>query len=148
MKDERIQQAQNKVRSELAVITYLAIALSFLVKTLAFDMSLAECLTEYLILILFPLYQFIRMHTMKISLYSSPGSKQYRHNLLFVAAILLITAALSVFSMLNRSTIVDFHKPVLFLVLFMVLFVVVYFIANGYNRHKAHKYEAEFDEKD
>ncbi|SHN83243.1 DUF6773 family protein [Desulfitobacterium chlororespirans] len=148
MKDERIEQAQNKIRSELAVITYLAIALSFLVKTLAFEMSLTECITEYLILIFFPLYQFVRMHTMKISLYSSPGSKQYRNNLLFVASTLLITAALFVFGMLNRSTIVDFHKPVLFLVLFMVLFVVVYFIANGYNRHKAHKYETEFDDED
>lgn len=148
MKDERIEQAKNKVRSELAVITYLAIALSFLVKTLAFNMSLAECLTEYLILIFFPLYQFIRMHTMKISLYSSPGSKQYRHNLWLVAAILLFTAALSVFSMLNRPTGVNSYQPAFFMVLFMVLFFVVYLIVNRYNGHKAHKYEAEFDDRD
>lgn len=146
MKDERIEQARNKIRSELAVIVYIAIALSFLVKTLAFDMSLTECITEYLILIFFPLYQFIRMHTMKISLYNRPGSKQSRHSLLMAAAILLITFASSFYGMTKRTAVVNWPEPLLFLALFVVLFFAVYFIANRYNQHKAHKYEAEFDD--
>ena len=81
LKDERIEQGKNKIWSELAIIMYLGVALSFSVKILVFKMDLMECITEYLILIFTPLYQFIRMHMMKISIYSERGNKQSIKNL-------------------------------------------------------------------
>lgn len=76
MKDERIEQAKNKIRSEMTVIIICGVAISFLVKTLVFNMNIRECITEYLILILSPLYQFIRMHMMRVSIYSKQGDKK------------------------------------------------------------------------
>ncbi|MDR3601843.1 MAG: hypothetical protein P4L49_15385, partial [Desulfosporosinus sp.] len=84
MKDERIEQAKLKIRSEMAIIILYGVAVSFLVKTLVFKMSLQESLIEYLIMIFFPIYQFIRLHMLKVSSYSEHGKKSAIKNL-FVA---------------------------------------------------------------
>ncbi|AFM00370.1 MULTISPECIES: DUF6773 family protein [Desulfitobacterium] len=146
MKDERIEQVQQKVRSEIAVIILIGVALSFIVKTFIYNMGLKECMTEYLILIFFPLYQFIRLHTLKVGIYSQRGSKESRNNLVMVSAMLFVTFALSIYGLFQRSPIGDWQGPLTFLALFMVLFLAVYFITNRYNQHKAHKYEMEFDD--
>lgn len=148
MKDERIEQALNKIRSEMTIIILGAVAVSFLVKTLLFKLALQDCLTEYLIMILAPLYQFVRMHMMKISLYSEPGSKQSVKTLLIVAAAFLVLSAVSLWGKMKGPAVYDWHKPVIFLVIFLVLFVLIYFMTNKFNRQRSQSYEKEFADED
>jgi TRAP-type uncharacterized transport system fused permease subunit len=146
MKDERIQQAIDKIRSEMAIIILFGIALSFLVKTLVFNMGLKECITEYLILILFPLYQFARMHMMKISIYSERGNKQSIKTMFVAIFIFLVASSMSLFKKIKVSTMSDWQSPVVFLLIFLVLFIAIYLMTNKLNQQRARKYEKEFDD--
>ena len=143
MKDERIEQAINKIRSEMTVIILLGVALSFLIKTLVFNMGLKECITEYLILVLSPLYQFVRMHMMKISIYSQRGNKQSIKNL--VISLFALVAAFGAY-ILGSDTLSAWHNSILFLLTFIVLFTAIFFTTNRFNQHRGHKYEKEFDD--
>lgn len=146
MKDERIEQAKNKIRSELAIIILYGVAVSFLVKILVFKMDILQCITEYLILIFFPLYQFARMHMMKISISSERGNNKSIKNLLIVIAILLVASAVSIFESMKKSADYVWQKPVSGLFGFLILFVAIFFIVDKYNHHRGHKYEKEFDD--
>lgn len=146
MKDERIEQATNKIWSELAIIIYVGVALSFSVKILVFNLGLQECITEYLILIFSPLYQFIRMHMMRISIYSERGNKQSLKNLFIAIAIFLIASVVSIFKKMKESAVYDWQRSAVFLFIFLVLFISLSFITNKYNRHRVHEYEKEFDD--
>ncbi|WP_088189607.1 DUF6773 family protein [Desulfosporosinus sp. FKA] len=150
MKDERIEQAKNKIRSEIAVIIYVGIAISFAVKTLLFKMNLQECMTEYLILIFFPVYEVIRMNMMKVSIYSV--NPKYRHKQLKTLSVFVIlffvVAAVSVFSSTKGSTVNLSQSSIVFLVIFIVLFIGVFFLATKYHQSRAYKYEKEFDDNE
>lgn len=146
MKDERIEQAINKIRSEMAVIIFYGVAVSFLVKTLVFNMSLEDKITEFLILIFFPIYQFIRMHMMKISIYSGPGNKQPVKNLVIAIAIFLVMSAMLIFKSMKQSEGYVWQNSIPSLLTFLVLFVSVFFISNKFNQHRGHQYENEFDD--
>lgn len=145
MKDERIEQAKLKIRSEMAIIILYGVALSFLVKTLVFKMSLQDSMTEYLILIFFPLYQFIRMHTMKVSIYSERGKKSSIKNLLIAIGFLVVASMVLIFNSMKKSM-YDWQSPVVFLFIFIVLFLAIFFLTNKYNQYRSHKYEEEFDD--
>lgn len=147
MKDERIEQAINKIRSEMMILILFGAATSFLVKTLVFQMGLKECITEYLILVLSPVYQFIRMHMMKISIYSEPGNKQSVKNLIISITVIVILSGLYIFNAMKKSVSNNWQSPI-FLLTFLILFVSVFLMTNKFNRHRGHKYEIEFDDDD
>ncbi|MDR3542057.1 MAG: hypothetical protein P4L69_13970 [Desulfosporosinus sp.] len=146
MKDERIQQAINKIRSEMTIIILVGVALSFLVKTLVFNMSLKECMTEYLIMILSPVYQFVRMHMMKISIYSGHGNKQSIKTMFIAISIFLVASAMSLFKKMKESTVNNWQIPVAFLFVFLVLFIAISLMTNKFNQQRRLKYEKEFDD--
>lgn len=146
LKDERIEQGKNKIWSELAIIMYLGVALSFSVKILVFKMDLMECITEYLILIFTPLYQFIRMHMMKISIYSERGNKQSIKNILIAISIFLVASAMSLFKKMKDLPVYNLKNPVVFLFIFLVLFIAIFLMTNKFNKQRGQKYEREFDE--
>ena len=131
MKDERIEQVKNKIWSELAILMYVGVALSFSVKTLAFNMDLMECITEYLILLFTPLYQFIRMHMMKVSIYSERGNKQSTKNILIAISIFLVASAMSLFKKVKDSAVYDWQNPVVFLFIFLVLFIAIFLMTKS-----------------
>lgn len=146
MKDERIEQAKLKIRSEMATISLYGVAVSFLIKTLVFKMSLQESLTEYFILIFFPLYQFIRMHMLKVSIYSEHGKKSSIKNLFVAIGILVVASIVLIVNSIKTSAVYDWHSPVIFLFIFIVLFVAIFILANKFNYYRGHKYEQEFDD--
>lgn len=146
MKDERIEQAKNKIRSEMTIIIFAGVIVSFLVKTLVFNMDLQECIIEYIIMIFFPLYQFIRMHMMKISIYSEHGNKQSLKNLIITIIILVVASAVFIFNLMKESSVYDWQNAVGGIFKFLVLFVAISFIIDKYNQHRGHKYEKEFDD--
>lgn len=146
MKDERIEQAKNKIRSEMAIITFIGVVISFLIKTLVFNMDLQECITEYVIMVFFPLYQFIRIHMMKISIYSERGNKQTVKNLIITIAIIVVASAVSIFDSITKSAAYLWQNAAARIIIFLVLFVAIFFIVNKYNQYRGHKYEKEFDD--
>lgn len=146
MKDERIQQSLNKIRSEMTILILLGVALSFLVKTFVFNMSLGECITEYLILILAPLYQFIRMHMLKIGLYSNRGNKQSTKTIFLTISIFIAASAIFLLKKIKESSIYNWQNPVIFLSIFLILFIAIYLITNKFNQQMAQKYEEHFDD--
>ena len=146
MKDERIQQAINKIRSEMAIIILFGVALSFLVKTLVFNMSLKECMTEYLIMILSPLYQFVRMQMLKISIYSERGNKQSTKTLLIAISIFLVASAMTLFKKMKESAVYNWQSSVVFLLIFIVLFSAIHLMTNKFNHQRGLKYVKEFDD--
>jgi DNA-binding XRE family transcriptional regulator len=146
MKDERIEQTKNKIRSELAIIILYGVAISFLVKTLVFNMTIRETFTEYLIMIFFPLYQFIRMHMMKISIYSERGNKQSVKNLIIAIAVLMVVFIAFIFASMRKSAAYDWQSSVVFLFIFLALFVIIFFTTNKFNQYRGQKYEKEFDD--
>jgi len=146
MKDERIEQAKNRIRSEMATIIFVGVVTSFLVKTLVFKMDFQDCITEYVIMIFFPLYQFIRMHTMKISIYSEGRNKQTIKNLIITILILVVASVVLIFDSMSKSAVYVWQNAVASIVTFIVLFVAIFFITNRYNQHRGHKYEKEFDD--
>jgi len=146
MKDERIEQAKLKIRSEMAIIILYGIGVSFLVKILVFKMSLQESMIEYLILIFFPLYQFIRMHMLKVGIYSEHGKKSSLKNLFVTIGILVVASIVLIVNSIKTSAVYDWHSPVIFLFIFIVLFLAIFFLANKFNYYRGHKYEKEFDD--
>ena len=68
IKDERIEQARNKIWAEMMQILYFIAVLSFVVKILFLHQSLQDCTLEYVILILTPIYQMIRARQMGVVL--------------------------------------------------------------------------------
>lgn len=73
--DERMRQERNQILSELALWMYGFIVLAFLVKVLFFEQSIKDCIVEYVILIAAPVYQFVRAHQRKLSLYPADGER-------------------------------------------------------------------------
>ena len=57
MMDERTTQVRNKIMSEMAMLMYLFVAAAFAVKVLLMGKGIRDCVVEYVILILAPLYQ-------------------------------------------------------------------------------------------
>jgi len=72
MMDERTTQVRNKIMSEMAMLMYLFVAAAFAVKVLLMGKGIRDCVVEYVILILAPLYQYVRARQLKFSLYR-PG---------------------------------------------------------------------------
>ena len=90
LKDERVEQAKSKIYSELMLIIFYIVVASFCVKALYFHMDLKQCATEYIILILTPIYQAIRSRQMGVVL----STKSSRKALLPTAAIIILMAVL------------------------------------------------------
>ncbi len=70
--DERITQAKQKIGSEMMQLTFYVIVISFLVKTLYFHYELKQCIVEFLIMVLLPIYQSIRCHQLGVVLSAFP----------------------------------------------------------------------------
>ncbi|WP_206812554.1 DUF6773 family protein [Paradesulfitobacterium ferrireducens] len=145
MKDERIEQAKNKIRSEIAIIILYGVAISILVKTLVFKMGIQQCITEYFIVIFFPLYQFIRMHMMKVSIYRERGNKQMLKGLIITIVVFIIVSAVSLFNSMKNPTTYHWQSTV-FLIAYLVLFITISFFVHKFNQYRGHKYEKEFDD--
>lgn len=64
--DERIKGEYRKIYAELLSIIMVFVALSLLVKFFFFDMGIAECRTEFIILIGSPLYMAARQYMLGI----------------------------------------------------------------------------------
>mgnify|MGYP001610665266 CR=1 FL=1 len=144
MKDERIEQATNKIKSELALLMYGIVVISFVLKSFVYNMDLSKCLTEYIIMIITPLYQFIRARSMKVSFHDNKGFNQS-----FRVVPILFIVIIAIFGMFiyKSITLNNFDwKNAVFILIFIVLFVFIHFIATKSEQKQVKKYEKQFDD--
>ena len=144
LKDERVEQAKSKIYSELMLIIFYIVVASFCVKALYFHMDLKQCATEYIILILTPIYQAIRSRQMGVVL----STKSSRKALLPTAAIIIMMVVLRWMSNKGVPSTARTISAVLSLAVFAVLFLVVQGIFIHLERKRAEKLEHQYDEED
>ena len=144
LKDERVEQAKSKIYSELMLIIFYIVVASFCVKALYFHMDLKQCATEYIILILTPIYQAIRSRQMGVVL----STKSSRKALLPTAAIIILMVVLLWMSNKGVPSTARTLSAVLSLAVFAVLFLVVQGIFIHLERKRAEKLEHQYDDED
>ena len=144
LKDERVEQAKSKIYSELMLIIFYIVVASFCVKALYFHMDLKQCATEYIILILTPIYQAIRSRQMGVVL----STKSSRKALLPTAAIIILMVVLLWMSNKGVPSTARTISAVLSLAVFAVLFLVVQGIFIHLERKRAKKLEHQYDDED
>lgn len=144
LKDERVEQAKSKIYSELMLIIFYIVVASFCVKALYFHMDLKQCATEYIILILTPIYQAIRSRQMGVVL----STKSSRKALLPTAAIIILMVVLLWMSNKGVPSTARTISAVLSLAVFAVLFLVVQGIIIHLERKRAEKLEHQYDDED
>jgi heme/copper-type cytochrome/quinol oxidase subunit 4 len=141
LKDERVEQAKSKIYSELMLIIFYIVVASFCVKALYFHMDLKQCATEYIILILTPIY---RSRQMGVVL----STKSSRKALLPTAAIIILMVVLLWMSNKGVPSTARTISAVLSLAVFAVLFLVVQGIFIHLERKRAEKLEHQYDDED
>ena len=144
LKDERVEQAKSKIYSELMLIIFYIVVASFCVKALYFHMDLKQCATEYIIMILTPIYQAIRSRQMGVVL----STKSSRKALLPTAAIIILMVVLLWMSNKGVPSTARTISAVLSLAVFAVLFLVVQGIFIHLERKRAEKLEHQYDDED
>lgn len=144
IKDERVEQAKSKIYSELMLIIFYIVVASFCVKALYFHMDLKQCATEYVILILCPLYQAVRSRQMGVVL----STKSSRKALLPTAAIIMLMVVLLWMSNKGVPSTARTISAVLSLAVFAILFLVVQGIFVYLERRRAEKLEHQYDDED
>lgn len=144
LKDERVEQAKSNIYSELMLIIFYIVVASFCVKALYFHMDLKQCATEYIILILTPIYQAIRSRQMGVVL----STKSSRKALLPTAAIIILMVVLLWMSNKGVPSTARTISAVLSLAVFAVLFLVVQGIFIHLERKRAEKLEHQYDDED
>lgn len=145
LKDERLEQAKNKIYSEMLIIITYFIALSFLYKSLYCHMTLSQCLTEFIILLFLPLYQAVRSRQMGVVLESTAvGWKKHLPVILvvfFMGALIWFANSSSSFE--NRSAATG-----IFVLFYLVLFVALRQLFAHMERKRAAKLEHRYDDAD
>ena len=74
--DERTLQVRNRIYAELMRIMLCVVVLSFCIKTLYFHMGLTQCMTEYILMILAPVYQAVRIRQTEVVLGTGKDSRK------------------------------------------------------------------------
>ena len=142
IKDERIEQARNKIWAEMMQILYFIAIFSFVVKILFLHQSLQDCTLEYVVLILTPIYQMIRARQMGVVLnvVAKPNPKR------LVASLVGGMVAVGIcFAMQTEAK----QPAEIFTMLgtFVVVFLVVQFGMYRMGKRRQEKLEKVYDTK-
>ena len=86
--DERTLQVRNRIYAELMRIMLCVVVLSFCIKTLYFHMDLAQCMTEYILMILAPVYQAVRIRQTEVVLGTGKDSRRRATPLLLLLLLI------------------------------------------------------------
>ena len=86
--DERTLQVRNRIYAELMRIMLCVVVLSFCIKTLYFHMDLAQCMTEYILMILAPVYQAVRIRQTEVVLGTGKDSRKRATPLLLLLLLI------------------------------------------------------------
>ena len=116
--DERTLQVRNRIYAELMRIMLCVVVLSFCIKTLYFHMDLAQCMTEYILMILAPVYQAVRIRQTEVVLGTGKDSSKRATPLLLLLLLIPFFLRRSEIANGNFSSLLP---PVVFIVLFLAV---------------------------
>ena len=132
MKDEKIINGINKVRAEFSLIVYYGVILSIL--------------TEYIIVVAFPIYQLIRTAMLKINMWNSEKGRKKSTQWIY-AIVVIAFVSLGYLYVWHTKKNFGVESGLNYL-LFIGCFAIVYFITGKYRKHLEKKYEDEFSHYD
>ena len=143
LRDERIEQARNKIWAEMMQILYFIAILSFVIKILFLHQSLQDCAIEYVIMILTPIYQMVRARQLGVVLnvVAKPNPKRLAASLVGGMVAVGICFAMQteakqpaeIFTMLG---------------VFVVVFLVAQFGMYRMGKRRQEKLEKEYDDEE
>lgn len=140
--DERTLQVRNRIYAELMRIMLCVVVLSFCIKTLYFHMDLAQCMTEYILMILAPVYQAVRIRQTEVVL--GTGQDSRKRTILDTLLLLLLIPFF-----LRRSEIANGNfSSLLPPVVFIVLFLAVWYLFSHAEEKRAERLEKRYDAED
>lgn len=91
--DERLERVKNKISTEWFIAIYYLCFISVIVKLFYFDMNYQQCITEFIFILLTPLYFYIRPRQLGIAFPDDRRlNKRIMYSLLLMSTILLILA--------------------------------------------------------
>ena len=138
--DERTLQVRNRIYAELIRIMLCVVVLSFCIKTLYFLMGLTQCMTEYILMILAPVYQAVRIRQTEVVLGTGQDSRKRATPLLLLLLIPFF---------LRRSEIANGNfSSLLPPVVFIVLFLAVWYLFSHAEEKRAERLEIRYDAED
>ena len=143
MVDERLRQGYNKIRSEFSMIIYYAAIISFIVKTTIWGMAIKDTFFEFAVILLFPIYLFIRTRQLGLEI---PFSKKRttKSGIIIMAVICAIVDA--VFLFMNRNSIDSIKEAAVLLAAYVAAFCTIRIWLIKIEKKRAEKMEKEFDD--
>ena len=138
--DERTLQVRNRIYAELMRIMLCVVVLSFCIKTLYFHMDLAQCMTEYILMILAPVYQAVRIRQTEVVLGTGQDSRKRATPLLL---LLLIPFFLRKSEWTNGN-----FSSLLPPVIFVLLFLAIQYLFSHAEEKRAERLEKRYDAED
>ena len=135
--DERTLQVRNRIYAELMRIMLCVVVLSFCIKTLYFHMGLTQCMTEYILMILAPVYQAVRIRQTEVVLGTGQDSRKR-------ATPLLLLLLIPFFLRKSEWTNGDFSA----LLPFVLLFLAIQYLFFHAEKKRAEKLEKRYDAED
>lgn len=142
MVDERLRQGYNKIRSEFSMIIYYAAIISFIVKTTIWGMAIKDTFFEFAVILLFPIYLFIR--TRQLGLEIPFSKKRTTKSGIIIMAVVCAAVGAVVFFM-NKGSI-DIKEVAVFLVAYVAAFSTIRIGLIKIEKKRAEKMEKEFDD--
>ncbi len=104
MTDERIKTGYDKIRSEFMLIVYFAALISFIIKTVVYGADFDKNLFEFLILVIFPIYQTVRSHQLGIAVRIDKNKTRSSFITLFAVFAILIIYGIYKIKSTNMNT--------------------------------------------
>lgn len=142
MKDERITQSMNKIWGEIGRLAYYLAVASFVLKCLFLGLDLENLIVEYIIMIGAPVYQFVRIHQLKLAFGGSPKKAGYWKREAIVMAVVVAVYMLVMFTRPN----VNVTEAVISLVAFIVSFQLVRLLIVTLEMKRTERLEKEFED--
>lgn len=104
MTDERIKIGYDKIRSEFMLIVYFAALASFVIKTAVYGANFDRSLFEFLVLVIFPVYQAVRAHQLGIAVQLDKNKVKSSFITLFIVFAVLIIYGVYKIKSTNMNT--------------------------------------------
>lgn len=142
MVDERLRQGYNKIRSEFSMIIYYAAIISFIVKTTIWGMVIKDTFFEFAVILLFPIYLFIRTRQLGLEI---PFSKKRNTKSGIIINAVVCAAVGAVVFFMNKGSI-DIKEVAVFLVAYVAAFSTIRIGLIKIEKKRAEKMEKEFDD--
>ena len=139
--DERVKGEYRKIYSELVCLILVFSAVALMVKFHLYGMELKDCLTEFLILVGFPVYLAVRQYMLGLD--ANAGTTKKKRWISFGAALLVASAAMAVAQISRKGTIDGrfFGEVFTFAAAFSLVYLGSRRLGRYFSEKRAKKYE-------